>query len=182
MGLHKHTHTHTFSFSWCWQNVKFLCDPHTCPAPPPAGSKQHRLLCSPVRSAPWLFRWRRAQSPTPPPRGHLEVLWGHTTFQTHCILCIAKEKKNEANLLSSYHFDLDKILLFLLLPSFHITRRWMPINAAKIKTVWPASAAWSDLKVVMWYDDGATAGDVCTGFLAVSMRVISLPHVLVGCT
>lgn len=39
-----------------------------------------------------------------------------------------------------------------------------------------------DLQVVLWHDDGAAAGDVCAGVLAVPMRVISLPQVLVGCT
>lgn len=39
-----------------------------------------------------------------------------------------------------------------------------------------------DLQVVLWYDDRATSGDVCTRVLAVAMRVISLPQVLVGCT
>lgn len=39
-----------------------------------------------------------------------------------------------------------------------------------------------DLQVVLWHYDGATPCDICTGVLAVAMRVISLPQVLVGCT
>ena len=42
--------------------------------------------------------------------------------------------------------------------------------------------ALADLQVVLWNNDRATTGDICTGILAVSMRVISLPQVLVGCT
>ncbi len=38
------------------------------------------------------------------------------------------------------------------------------------------------LQVVLWHDDRAAPRDVCTGVLAVTMRVISLPQVLVGCT
>lgn len=39
-----------------------------------------------------------------------------------------------------------------------------------------------DLQVVLWHDDRATPCDISTGTLAVAMRVISLPQVLVGCT
>lgn len=40
----------------------------------------------------------------------------------------------------------------------------------------------ADLQVVLRDDDGATPGDLCTGLLAITMRVTSLPHVLIGCT
>lgn len=39
-----------------------------------------------------------------------------------------------------------------------------------------------DLQVVLWDHDRATAGDVCTCVLTVTVRVISLPQVLVGGT
>ena len=44
------------------------------------------------------------------------------------------------------------------------------------------AVALPDLQVVLRHDDGAAPGDSCTGVLAVAMRVISLPQVLVGCT
>lgn len=44
------------------------------------------------------------------------------------------------------------------------------------------AVALPDLQVVLWHNDGATPGDICAGVLAVAMRVISLPQILVGCT
>lgn len=42
--------------------------------------------------------------------------------------------------------------------------------------------ALADLQVMLWNNDRAAPGDICTGVLAVAMRVIFLSHVLVGCT
>lgn len=44
------------------------------------------------------------------------------------------------------------------------------------------AVALSDLEVVLWDNNRTTAGQVGAGFLAVAVRVISLPQVLVGCT
>ena len=44
------------------------------------------------------------------------------------------------------------------------------------------AVALPDLQVVLWHNDGATPGHICAGVLAVAMRVISLPQILVGCT
>ena len=40
----------------------------------------------------------------------------------------------------------------------------------------------SDLQVLLWNNDRSTSGHICTGALAVSVRVISAPQVLVGRT
>lgn len=70
---------------WCyWTTVL-----PTCPALPPAGSKQRRPLCSPVHSAQWWYRWHTAQSLTLPPQGHLGGPRGHMTSPTHCTPYIA---------------------------------------------------------------------------------------------
>lgn len=44
------------------------------------------------------------------------------------------------------------------------------------------AVALSDLEVVLWDNNRTTAGHEGAGFLAVAVRVISLPQVLVGCT
>lgn len=76
----------------------------TCPTLPPAGSKQRRPLCSPVHSALWWCHWHRAQSQTPPLRGHLEGLWGHMTSLIHCTPCIARREICQTRLSKVSHY------------------------------------------------------------------------------
>lgn len=78
-----------------WQHANHVWPPPTCPAPPPAGSKQHRPLCSPVHSALWWCRWRRARSRTLPLRAHLGAPRGRMTSLIPCTPCIAMRETHK---------------------------------------------------------------------------------------
>lgn len=54
--------------------------------------------------------------------------------------------------------------------------------ALVIAVLWDGAVALPDLQVVLWDNNGTTASHGAAGLLAVAVRVISLPQILVGCT